>query len=77
VGKASEVASQRASVRVADQQKRQEWIAGLDKMESLEPRAVIAGQKRVGNDDSPRIIQETGKYNRDFERLAMIYDDEW
>jgi hypothetical protein len=39
--------------------------------------AVIAGQKRVGNDDSPRIVEETGKYIRDFERLAMIYEDEW
>src|SRR2546427_1831027 len=54
-----------------DQQKRQKWIAALDKMESLKPRAVIAGHKRVGNDDSPRIIGETRKYIRDFERLAM------
>src|ERR1700737_2713860 len=53
-----------------DHQKRQEWIAALDKMESLKPRAVIAGHKRVGNDDSPRIIGETRKYIRDFERLA-------
>jgi glyoxylase-like metal-dependent hydrolase (beta-lactamase superfamily II) len=53
-----------------DQQKRQEWIAALDKMESLKPRAVIAGHKRVGNDDSPRIIEETRKYIREFERLA-------
>jgi glyoxylase-like metal-dependent hydrolase (beta-lactamase superfamily II) len=54
-----------------DQQKREEWIAALDKMESLKPRAVIAGHKRVGNDDSPRIIGETREYIRDFERLAM------
>src|SRR2546425_2857490 len=54
-----------------DQQKRQEWIAALDKMESLKPRAVIAGHKRVGNDDSPGILGETRKYVRDFERLAM------
>jgi glyoxylase-like metal-dependent hydrolase (beta-lactamase superfamily II) len=54
-----------------DRQKRQEWIAALDKMESLEPRAVIAGHKRVGNDDSPRILGDTRKYIRDFERLAM------
>ena len=54
-----------------DQQKRQEWIAALDKMESLKPRAVFAGHKRVGNDDSPRIIGETRKCIRDFERLAM------
>jgi glyoxylase-like metal-dependent hydrolase (beta-lactamase superfamily II) len=54
-----------------DQQKRQEWIAALDTMESLQPRAVVAGHKRVGNDDSPRILGETSKYIRDFERLAM------
>ena len=54
-----------------DAQKRQEWIAALDTMESLKPRAVIAGHKRVGNDDSPRIIGETRKYIRDFERLVM------
>jgi hypothetical protein len=53
-----------------DQQKRREWIAALDRMESLEPRAVIAGHQRVGNDDSPRIIGGTRKYIRDFERLA-------
>jgi glyoxylase-like metal-dependent hydrolase (beta-lactamase superfamily II) len=52
-----------------DPQKRQEWIAALDKMESLQPRAVIAGHKRVGNVDSPRILGETRKYILDFERL--------
>jgi hypothetical protein len=40
-------------------------------MESLKPRAVVAGHKRVGNDDSPRILGETRQYIRDFERLAM------
>ena len=54
-----------------DQQKRQEWIAALDTMESLQPRAVVAGHKRVGNDDSPRIIGETREYIRDFERLVV------
>src|SRR6201988_3012736 len=54
-----------------DAQKRQEWIAALDTMESLQPRAVIAGHKRVGNDDSPRILGETRKYIHDFERLVM------
>src|SRR5712692_2049946 len=54
-----------------DQQKRQEWIAALDKMESLKPRAVIAGHKRVGNVDSPKILGETRRYIRDFERLAV------
>jgi len=53
------------------QGKRQEWIAALDKMESLKPRAVVAGHKRIGNEDSPGIIGESRKYIRDFERLAM------
>jgi glyoxylase-like metal-dependent hydrolase (beta-lactamase superfamily II) len=53
-----------------DHQKRQEWIGALDKMESFNPRAVIAGHKRVGNDDDPKILGETRRYIRDFERLA-------
>ena len=54
-----------------DQQRRQEWIAALDKMESLKPRVVIAGHKRVGNSDGPEILGETRRYILDFERLAM------
>jgi glyoxylase-like metal-dependent hydrolase (beta-lactamase superfamily II) len=51
-------------------QGRREWIAALDKIESLRPRAVIAGHKRAGNDDDPRIVEETRKYIRDFDRVA-------
>ena len=36
----------RACAEDRDHQKREEWIAALDKMESLKPRAVIAGHKR-------------------------------
>jgi glyoxylase-like metal-dependent hydrolase (beta-lactamase superfamily II) len=54
-----------------DLQKRQEWVAALDKMESFKPRAVIAGHKRVGNDDRLGILGETRKYINDFERLAI------
>jgi hypothetical protein len=32
---------------------------------------VIAGHKRAENDDSPRIIEETRQYIRDFDRLAQ------
>jgi hypothetical protein len=53
-----------------DTQKRREWIDALDKVESLKPRAVIAGHKRPGNEDSPRIIEETRQYIRDFDRLV-------
>src|ERR1700688_4230901 len=51
-------------------QKRQEWIAALDKIESLKPRAVVASHKRPENDDNPRIIEETRQYIRGFERLG-------
>src|SRR2546426_11622288 len=51
-------------------QTRREWIAALDTIESLNPRAVIAGHKRPGNDDSPKIIEETRQYIRDFDRVA-------
>jgi glyoxylase-like metal-dependent hydrolase (beta-lactamase superfamily II) len=51
-------------------QKRQEWIAALDKVESLEPHAVVASHKRRENADNPRIIEETRQYIRDFDRLA-------
>jgi glyoxylase-like metal-dependent hydrolase (beta-lactamase superfamily II) len=49
---------------------RREWISALDTIESLKPRAVIAGHKRPGNDDDPRIIEETRQYIRDFDRVA-------
>ena len=51
-------------------QKRQEWISALDKIESLNPRAVVASHKRPENDDNPRIIEETQQYIRDFDRLV-------
>jgi len=54
----------------SDAQQRQEWIAALDTIESLRPRAVVASHKRPENDDSPRIIEETRQYIRDFDRLA-------
>jgi hypothetical protein len=49
---------------------RQEWISALDKIESLNPRAVIASHKRPSNDDNPQIIEETRQYIRDFSRSA-------
>ena len=51
-------------------QTRREWISALDKIESLNPRAVVASHKRPENDDNPRIIEETRRYIRDFDRLA-------
>ena len=51
-------------------QKRNEWISALNKIESLNPRAVIAGHKQPGKDDDPRILEETRQYIRHFDRLA-------
>jgi glyoxylase-like metal-dependent hydrolase (beta-lactamase superfamily II) len=51
---------------------RQEWISALNKIESLNPRAVIAAHKRPDNDDNPRIIEETRQYIRDFDRIAEM-----
>jgi glyoxylase-like metal-dependent hydrolase (beta-lactamase superfamily II) len=53
-------------------EKRKEWIAALDKIESLKPRAVVASHKRPENADDPKIIEETRQYIRDFERLAAV-----
>src|SRR5205085_10499563 len=49
---------------------RQEWIAALDMIESLKPRAVIAGHKRPGRPDAPGIVEATRQYIRDFDRIA-------
>jgi glyoxylase-like metal-dependent hydrolase (beta-lactamase superfamily II) len=51
---------------------RREWISALDKIESLNPRAVIASHKRPSNDDNPRIIEETRRYIHDFDRLVEM-----
>ena len=49
---------------------RKEWIAALDKIEALHPRAVVASHKRPERDDDPKNIEETRQYIRDFDRLA-------
>jgi len=45
------------------------WIAALDKIDALKPSAVVAGHKIPGNDDSPKNVEETRQYIRDFIRL--------
>ena len=49
---------------------RKEWIAALDTIESLKPVAAIAGHKRPGAPDTPKNIEATRKYIRDFDRIA-------
>jgi glyoxylase-like metal-dependent hydrolase (beta-lactamase superfamily II) len=56
----------------SDPQKRQDWIAALDTIESLHPRSVIAGHQRAGRHDGPEIIEETRQYIRDFDRMAEM-----
>jgi hypothetical protein len=54
----------------SDTQSRIDWISTLDRLEALEPKAVIAGHKVPGNDDGAHIIGETRRYLRDFNRLS-------
>ena len=49
---------------------RQEWLGALDKIESLQPRTVVASHKRPENEDGPNVIEETRQYIRDFDRLV-------
>src|SRR5580698_6753780 len=56
----------------SNRQTRNEWLAALDTIERLQPRAVIAGHKKPGKPDSPRILEETRQYIRDFDRLAKV-----
>jgi glyoxylase-like metal-dependent hydrolase (beta-lactamase superfamily II) len=51
---------------------RREWISALNKIESLNPRTVIAAHKRPGKEDNPRIIEETRQYIRVFDRIAEM-----
>lgn len=52
-------------------QKRDEWLSALDKMESLNPRTVVAGHKNMKNDDDgPRVIRQTRQYILDFQEIA-------
>jgi glyoxylase-like metal-dependent hydrolase (beta-lactamase superfamily II) len=56
-------------------QTRLEWIAALDKLEALAPRAVVAGHKVPDHDDDPRNIAETRQYLRDFNHLEQTTEN--
>ncbi len=49
-----------------------EWLRALDKIESLNPKAVVAGHGVLDPDSSPRHIEETRRYLRDF--IASLAD---
>jgi glyoxylase-like metal-dependent hydrolase (beta-lactamase superfamily II) len=69
---AGDVAYNDVHVYVAESghDRRIEWIRALDIVQALHPRAVVAGHKRAGRADDPRIIDETRAYIRDFDRIA-------
>jgi glyoxylase-like metal-dependent hydrolase (beta-lactamase superfamily II) len=58
----------------SDAQGRRDWIAALDRIESLHPQAVIAGHKRADRADQPGIIEETREYIRDFDSISETAD---
>jgi glyoxylase-like metal-dependent hydrolase (beta-lactamase superfamily II) len=43
-----------------------DWLQALDKIETLHPTAVVAGHGVLNPDSSPRHIEETRRYLRDF-----------
>jgi glyoxylase-like metal-dependent hydrolase (beta-lactamase superfamily II) len=55
-------------------QTRLQWIDALDKLSTLNARAVVAGHKIPDNDDNPEAIAQTRQYLRDFIRLDQATD---
>jgi len=49
-----------------DAKARDEWLQALDRIESLHPKAIVAGHGVLDPDSSPRHIDETRRYLRDF-----------
>jgi len=49
---------------------RAQWIANLGEVAALEPTFVVAGHKKVENNNDPKIISESQQYLRDFTRIA-------
>jgi len=53
-----------------DEQARGEWLRALDKIDALLPKAVVAGHGVLDPDSSPRHIEETRTYIRDFNQVV-------
>lgn len=49
---------------------RLEWIAAIEKLQALDPAAVVAGHKNPEHTDNPVILAETAQYLRDFDKTA-------
>jgi glyoxylase-like metal-dependent hydrolase (beta-lactamase superfamily II) len=54
----------------SDHQGMLDWLAAIDKIENLHPRAVVVGHGPLDPDNSPRHIAETRNYICDFIRLS-------
>ncbi len=52
------------------EQTRLNWITALERLEALNPRAVVVGHKNPANGDDPHHIEATRAYLRDFNRLS-------
>ncbi len=50
---------------------RAQWIANLDAVAALKPTFVVAGHKKVANDNDPKIIAESQQYLRDFSAAVV------
>jgi glyoxylase-like metal-dependent hydrolase (beta-lactamase superfamily II) len=46
-----------------------DWLVAIDKIEALNPRAVVVGHGPLDPDNSPHHIQQTRRYIQDFIRL--------
>jgi glyoxylase-like metal-dependent hydrolase (beta-lactamase superfamily II) len=46
-----------------------DWLAAIDKIEALNPQAVVVGHGPLDPDNSPRHIHETRRYITDFMRI--------
>ncbi|HSH94411.1 MAG TPA: MBL fold metallo-hydrolase, partial [Roseimicrobium sp.] len=55
-----------------DTESRLEWIATLEGLAALNPKAVIAGHKAPENGDNPSIVAETQRYLQNFNRLDAV-----
>jgi glyoxylase-like metal-dependent hydrolase (beta-lactamase superfamily II) len=54
----------------SDHQGLLDWLAAIDKIEALNPSAVVVGHGPLDPDNSPRHIAETRRYIHDFIRLC-------
>lgn len=57
-------------VEAIQQRKLDEWLRALDRIDSLEPRVVVAGHKDPRNEDTPAAVEETREYILTLQRLG-------